>query len=313
IRKRCDERELRRLCRRLCDKREPRRLRLAEKDSAGGGWRRMKTATRLKRRCMFRDNQVVEKGIMDSNDLELAQRRLEDKQPEEKTNTDCLVKEQENKHLGVKVGANITVTGVPGHEGAKDNVAEKKKVKESMKTNLKKLLMYKAWLTRNITRPFLATARAIIDVHEGKLSLRVGSKTVTFNIGKTMKAKYSRDDYLHCVDHTAKLVREQWVDTVDHDRKWVEAEEEGNQITKTKERQTLQPIHYASKTMNEAHETTQQPKKNFWLLFSHFDLGKLTKAKIRDLFPKEQLMIIFDRVPGDGVRIFPDGVAPSDL
>nr|GEU42853.1 zinc finger, CCHC-type [Tanacetum cinerariifolium] len=75
----------------------------------------------------------------------VAQRRLEDKQPEEKKNTDCLVKEQENKHLGVKAGANITVTGVPGQEG---NVAEKKKIKESMKTNLRKLLMYKAWLTR---------------------------------------------------------------------------------------------------------------------------------------------------------------------
>nr|GFD29926.1 hypothetical protein [Tanacetum cinerariifolium] len=79
------------------------------------------------------------------------------------------------------------------------------------------------------TRPFLATARAVIDVHKGKLSLRVGSKTVTFNIGKAMKAKYSRDDYLHYADHTVKLVREQWVDTIDHDRKWVEAGKEGNQ------------------------------------------------------------------------------------
>ncbi|GJY03747.1 DNA-directed DNA polymerase [Tanacetum coccineum] len=77
-------------------------------------------------------------------------------------------------------------------------------------------------------RPFLATARAVIDVHEGKLSLRVGSETITFNIGKSLKSKYSRDDYLYCADHTAKLVREQWVDTVDHDGKWVEAEEDGD-------------------------------------------------------------------------------------
>ncbi|GJX72547.1 hypothetical protein Tco_0309718 [Tanacetum coccineum] len=60
-------------------------------------------------------------------DTAVAQRRLEDKQPEEKTNTDCLVKERENVHLGIKVGANITVTGVPGQEGAEGNVAEKKK------------------------------------------------------------------------------------------------------------------------------------------------------------------------------------------
>ncbi|GKB48102.1 hypothetical protein Tco_0898855 [Tanacetum coccineum] len=53
--------------------------------------------------------------------------RLEDKQLEEKTNTDCLVKEQEKVHLGIKVGVNIKVTGVPGQEGAEGNVVEKKK------------------------------------------------------------------------------------------------------------------------------------------------------------------------------------------
>ncbi|GKC57460.1 DNA-directed DNA polymerase [Tanacetum coccineum] len=77
-------------------------------------------------------------------------------------------------------------------------------------------------------RHFLATARAIIDVHEGKLSLRVRNETITFNIGKSMKSKHSCDDYLYCADHTAKLVREQWVDTIDHDRKWAEVEEEGD-------------------------------------------------------------------------------------
>nr|GEV26895.1 hypothetical protein [Tanacetum cinerariifolium] len=44
----------------------------------------------------------------------LAQRWLEDKQPEEKINIDCLVKEQKKVHLVIKVGPNITVTGVPG-------------------------------------------------------------------------------------------------------------------------------------------------------------------------------------------------------
>ncbi|GJZ18376.1 hypothetical protein Tco_0554499 [Tanacetum coccineum] len=80
-----------------------------------------------------------------NDDTAVAQRWLEDKQPEEKTNTDCLVKEREKVHLGIKVGANITVTGVPGQEGAEGNVAGKKKVKESMKANLGKLLKYNAW------------------------------------------------------------------------------------------------------------------------------------------------------------------------
>ncbi|GJY78239.1 hypothetical protein Tco_0484040 [Tanacetum coccineum] len=83
-----------------------------------------------------------------NDDTAVAQRRLEDKQPEEKTNTDCLVKEQKKVHLGIKVGANITATGVPEEEGAEGNVAGKKKVKESMKANLGKLLKYNAWSTR---------------------------------------------------------------------------------------------------------------------------------------------------------------------
>ncbi|GKF62238.1 hypothetical protein Tco_0182292 [Tanacetum coccineum] len=62
-----------------------------------------------------------------NDDTTVVQRRLEDKQPKEKKNTDCLVKEQEKVHLGIKVGENITVTGVPGKEGAEGNVAEKKK------------------------------------------------------------------------------------------------------------------------------------------------------------------------------------------
>nr|GEZ74604.1 hypothetical protein [Tanacetum cinerariifolium] len=37
---------------------------------------------------------------------------------------------------------------------------------------------------------------AVIDVHEGKLSLRVGDETITFNIGKPMKSKHSCDDYI---------------------------------------------------------------------------------------------------------------------
>ncbi|GKC96070.1 hypothetical protein Tco_1161512 [Tanacetum coccineum] len=83
-----------------------------------------------------------------NNDAAVAQRRLEDKQLKEKTNTDCLVKEQENVHFGIKVGANIMITGVPGQEGAEGNIAEKKKMKESMKVNLGKLLKYNVWSTR---------------------------------------------------------------------------------------------------------------------------------------------------------------------
>ncbi|GJT66288.1 zinc finger, CCHC-type containing protein [Tanacetum coccineum] len=61
----------------------------------------------------------VEVFQVSNDDTAVAQRRLEDKQLEEKTNTDCL-----------------------------GNIAKKKKVKESMKANLGKLLKYNAWSTR---------------------------------------------------------------------------------------------------------------------------------------------------------------------
>ncbi|GKA26309.1 hypothetical protein Tco_0712418, partial [Tanacetum coccineum] len=93
-------------------------------------------------------NRKAEVFQVSNDDATVAQRRLEDKQLEEKTNTDCLVKEQKKVHLGIKVGANITVIGVPGQEGAEGNVAGKKKVKKSMEANLGKLLKYNAWSTR---------------------------------------------------------------------------------------------------------------------------------------------------------------------
>ncbi|GKD63558.1 hypothetical protein Tco_1305666 [Tanacetum coccineum] len=93
-------------------------------------------------------NREAEIFQVSNDDATVAQRWLGDKKPEEKTNMDCLLKEQENVHLGIKVRTKITVTGVPSQEGAKGNVAEKKKMEESKKTNLGKLLKYNAWSKR---------------------------------------------------------------------------------------------------------------------------------------------------------------------
>ncbi|GKC70439.1 hypothetical protein Tco_1116322 [Tanacetum coccineum] len=82
-----------------------------------------------------------------NDDDAVAQRRLEDKQLEERTNTDCLVKESDKVHLGIKVGANIRVTGVPGQELPEGNVAGRKK-RRSKEAKLKNLLKYKVWLAR---------------------------------------------------------------------------------------------------------------------------------------------------------------------
>ncbi|XP_076954772.1 uncharacterized protein LOC143629365 [Bidens hawaiensis] len=49
-------------------------------------------------------------------------------------------------------------------------------------------------------RPFLATARALIDVCTGKLTLRVNDKQVTFDIGRSMQHPQHHDDSLYCID-----------------------------------------------------------------------------------------------------------------
>ncbi|KAJ8767170.1 hypothetical protein K2173_013567 [Erythroxylum novogranatense] len=55
-------------------------------------------------------------------------------------------------------------------------------------------------------RPFLATAGAIIDVRNGKMTLRVGEEEIEFNLGKAMKAMDDKDSCLR-VDLIDKLVR----------------------------------------------------------------------------------------------------------
>ncbi|GJZ01357.1 hypothetical protein Tco_0519318 [Tanacetum coccineum] len=58
---------------------------------------------------------------------------------------------QEDRKAEVfQVGANIMVTRVPGQEGADGNIAEKKKVKESMEANLGKLLKKKMWICKEV-------------------------------------------------------------------------------------------------------------------------------------------------------------------
>ncbi|GJT53350.1 hypothetical protein Tco_0988404 [Tanacetum coccineum] len=74
-------------------------------------------------------------------------------------------------------------------------------------------------------RPFLATARAVIDVHDKRISLRVGKETVTFNIGKSIRGKQPHSDYLYYADQTIKFVHDQWMDTVHLDGKWVKTDQ----------------------------------------------------------------------------------------
>ncbi len=58
-------------------------------------------------------------------------------------------------------------------------------------------------------RPFLATAGAIIDVKNGRLTLKVGEEEVEFNLFYTMKYKFELDECFK-VDIVDKQVEEEF-------------------------------------------------------------------------------------------------------
>ncbi|KAI3780136.1 hypothetical protein L2E82_10074 [Cichorium intybus] len=49
-------------------------------------------------------------------------------------------------------------------------------------------------------RPFLNTARALVDIHESKLTLRVGTDAITFGIDQSMKHSKTCDNAVYFVD-----------------------------------------------------------------------------------------------------------------
>nr|GEV64081.1 hypothetical protein [Tanacetum cinerariifolium] len=115
------------------------------------------------------------------------------------------------------------------HMGKLEKAASTVKLSEECSAIIQRSLPQKEGDPRRFILPCLigplAVKNALADLG-GKLSLRLESETVTFNFGKSMKAKHSRYDYLYCTDHITKIVQEQWVDMVDHNGKWTEVGEE---------------------------------------------------------------------------------------
>ncbi|GJS87066.1 putative reverse transcriptase domain-containing protein [Tanacetum coccineum] len=63
-------------------------------------------------------------------------------------------------------------------------------------------------------------------IHMAKGAKEMGEEEQVDHFGMTLPRHSNGYDYLYFADHNAKLFQEQLVDTVDHDRKWTEVEEE---------------------------------------------------------------------------------------
>ncbi|GJX23255.1 probable leucine-rich repeat receptor-like serine/threonine-protein kinase [Tanacetum coccineum] len=108
-----------------------------------GTWKRDMESEDTLRRDFLYDFKVIDGGSVHCSKTVGRQSTLR------KDKHDLLDKRAGKKvHLGIKVGENILITGVPVQEDAEGNVAEKKKIKEFMGANIWKLLKYKAWSTR---------------------------------------------------------------------------------------------------------------------------------------------------------------------
>ncbi|XP_048229413.1 uncharacterized protein LOC125369946 [Ricinus communis] len=58
-------------------------------------------------------------------------------------------------------------------------------------------------------RPFLATSRAILDVCDGKLELRIGDETVTFDLNNSMKQSLDHDNVVYFINVLDDVVETQ--------------------------------------------------------------------------------------------------------
>ncbi|GKA40606.1 DNA-directed DNA polymerase [Tanacetum coccineum] len=67
-------------------------------------------------------------------------------------------------------------------------------------------------------RPFLATARAMIDVFNKKITLRVGDDEVIFDMDQSMKRTPSKDGECYCVDELDDTINEETQELLEKDQ-----------------------------------------------------------------------------------------------
>ncbi|GJV77262.1 reverse transcriptase domain-containing protein [Tanacetum coccineum] len=78
-------------------------------------------------------------------------------------------------------------------------------------------------------RPFLATARAMIDVFNKKIALRVGSEEVIFNVDQSMKKPHTEDDECYRIDDLDTVIQSAAHELLENDHRNKNLEDSINQ------------------------------------------------------------------------------------
>ncbi|GJS00353.1 DNA-directed DNA polymerase [Tanacetum coccineum] len=164
-------------------------------------------------------------------------------------------------------------------------------------------------------RPFLATTRAMIDVFNKKITLRVGSEEVIFDIDQSMKKPRIEDDECYGIDDLDTVIQsaaqellenenlEDSINRPDFESRWpnyktpIRRVDHINtpysQITQEQE-ETLSEHLYSARSNIEIKD--KKGAKN--LAADHLsrlenpNIGELAEDEIKDKFPDEHLMIL---------------------
>ncbi|XP_021991520.1 uncharacterized protein LOC110888297 [Helianthus annuus] len=131
-------------------------------------------------------------------------------------------------------------------------------------------------------RPFLRTAKALIDVYDGKITLRVSEERVTFEIDRSMNHPSGSDDYsgpchsvyflnsfISCVDHCLEYIS--GADLVVGEK----VEEEAKSVVEVKEEGN--PL--IPDVLAVSDDTTQPPPLELKVLPSHLEYAFLGEGR----------------------------------
>ncbi|GKA11410.1 reverse transcriptase domain-containing protein [Tanacetum coccineum] len=145
-------------------------------------------------------------------------------------------------------------------------------------------------------RPFLATARAMIDVFNKKITLRVGDDEVVFDVDQSIKRPTTEDDECYGIDDLDDAINEEAQELLaneKHDSSWVS------------------PIHVVPKkggmtvVLNDNNELIPSRTVTGWRVC--IDYRKLNDATRKDHFPLPFIDQMLERLCGNEYYCFLDG------
>ncbi|GJX04030.1 reverse transcriptase domain-containing protein [Tanacetum coccineum] len=135
-------------------------------------------------------------------------------------------------------------------------------------------------------RPFLATARAMIDVFNKKITLRVGSEEVIFDVDQSMKKPHTEDDECYGINDLDTVIQSATQELLENDH-----------LNKNLEEGIDQPDYENCGSNSETPiRRAENLAADHLSRLENLNMGELSTEEIKDKFPDENLMILKTKV-----------------